>query len=276
MEQTISHKLKVSREYKSEDTIVTVGTGTSRTQIGGEHFALIAGPCTVESREMIFAIGKAVQQAGAAILRGGAFKPRTSPYDFQGTGAEGLAWLSEVKHVFGIPVVSEITASVHLPLFDDIDILQVGSRNMQNYELLKALGRTDKPVLLKRGVSASLTDFLLSAEYIVAGGNPNVILCERGIRTFAKETRNTPDIAAIPLLRSMTHLPVIMDPSHATGLSELVAPIALAAAAAGALGIMTEVHNDPARALCDGRQSITPADFAALAARIFKLRDALK
>ncbi len=275
MDQTISHTLKVSRECKAANTVVSIGSGAGRVQIGGPHFALIAGPCTIESKEMLFDIAAKVKRAGAVILRGGAFKPRTSPYSFQGMGAEGLSWLSEVKHELGIPIVSEITASSQLPLFDDVDMLQVGSRNMQNYELLKALAQTDKPVLLKRGVSATLSDFLLSAEYIVAGGNPNVILCERGIRTFSNETRNTPDIVAIPLLRSMTHLPVIMDPSHATGLSSLVEPIALAATAAGAAGIMTEVHNDPESALCDGKQSITPADFESVAKRIFRLRDAI-
>lgn len=265
-------KLLVSREYRAEDTVITVGEASAAVQIGGDRFVIIAGPCTVESQEMVCRIGEAVKKAGAMVLRGGAFKPRTSPYSFQGKEEEGLQWLLEAKNLTGLPVVSEITSISQLPLFAEVDIIQVGSRNMQNYELLKALGKTDKPVLLKRGVSASLPDFLLSAEYIVAGGNPNVILCERGIRTFERETRNTPDIAAIPLLRQMTHLPVISDPSHATGLSELVAPLALAATAAGANGIMIEVHDHPAAALCDGRQSITPSEFALLTEKISNIR----
>lgn len=275
-EKRHSDNLLVRREYKSEDTVITVGAAASAVQIGGDHFIIIAGPCTVESREMVCRIGEAVKKAGAMILRGGAFKPRTSPYSFQGKEQEGLQWLLEAKELTGLPVVSEITSISQLPLFAEVDIIQVGSRNMQNYELLKALGQTDKPILLKRGVSASLTDFLLSAEYIVSGGNPNVILCERGIRTFAQETRNTPDIAAIPLLRQMTHLPVISDPSHATGLSELVAPLALAATAAGANGIMTEVHDNPAAALCDGRQSITPTEFGRLTDKLFRIRRAMQ
>lgn len=269
-------KLLVSREYKSDDTIITIGTGPSAVKIGGDNFFIIAGPCTIESPEMVCRIGSAVKKAGATALRGGAFKPRTSPYSFQGKEAEGLKWLAEAKKRTGLPVVSEITSVLQLPLFDDVDIIQVGSRNMQNYELLKALGNLDKPILLKRGVSASLTDFLLSAEYIVFGGNPNVILCERGIRTFEKETRNTPDIAAIPLLKQMTHLPVISDPSHSTGLSELVSPLALAATAAGANGIMIEVHDNPEVALCDGRQSITPPEFEILIGKILKTSQAVR
>ncbi|MDD2217263.1 MAG: 3-deoxy-7-phosphoheptulonate synthase [Eubacteriales bacterium] len=275
-ENTNPSNLMVSREYKPKDTVITIGEGTSAVKVGGDNFFIIAGPCTVESPEMVCRIAEAVKHAGATILRGGAFKPRTSPYSFQGNEAEGLKWLAEAKKRTGLPVVSEITSISQLHLFNEIDILQVGSRNMQNYELLKALGKIDKPVLLKRGVSASLTDFLLSAEYIVSGGNPNVILCERGIRTFERETRNTPDIAAIPLLRQMTHLPVISDPSHSTGLSELVSPLALAATAAGAEGIMIEVHDNPKAALCDGRQSITPPEFELLIGKIRKIAETVK
>ena len=237
---------------------------------------LIAGPCSVESEEQIVDIARAVKAAGAHFLRGGAFKPRTSPYDFQGLQAEGLRLLALAKAESGLPIVSEITGVRELDLFEDVDVLQIGSRNMQNYELLKEVGRLGKPVLLKRGMAATLREFLMSAEYILAEGNARVILCERGIRTFDDYTRNTLDLAVIPLLKELSPLPVIADPSHGTGRASLVAPMALAAAAAGADGLMIEVHNDPAHALTDGEQSITPKAFAALAARLQAVREAVE
>lgn len=230
-------------------------------KIGGGNFQIIAGPCSVESREQVCQIAKDVKKSGARLYRGGAFKPRTSPYAFQGMRAEGINLLLEAKKESGLPIVTEVMDLSHLPLFEDVDVIQVGARNMQNFELLKELGHVNKPILLKRGLSSTLKELLMSAEYIMAGGNENIILCERGIRTFETATRNTLDLAAVPLLKTMTHLPIIVDPSHATGISSLVKPMAMAAAAAGADGLMIEVHNDPPHALCDGAQSLTPEEF---------------
>ena len=230
----------------------------------------------MESEAQILEVARSIKASGASLLRGGAFKPRTSPYDFQGMKAEGIELLLEAKKDTGMPIVTEIMNEKHLPLFEDVDVIQVGARNMQNFELLKALGRTDKPVLLKRGLANTLKELLMSAEYIMSEGNENVILCERGIRTFETYTRNTLDLSAVPMLKKLTHLPIVVDPSHATGIAGLVEPMALAAAAAGADGIMIEVHNNPAEALCDGPQSLTPGQFAAVAAKVRKVREALK
>lgn len=256
---------RISEPFKSanikfhpDNTVINV----RNTSIGGKDFAFIAGPCSVESEEQVMEIAKEVKAAGATMLRGGAFKPRTSPYDFQGLKADGIELLLLAKKETGLPIVTEIMNANHLPLFENVDVIQVGARNMQNFELLKELGRTNKPILLKRGLANTLKELLMSAEYIMAGGNENVILCERGIRTFETYTRNTLDISAVPMLRELTHLPIVVDPSHATGVAKLVKPMALAAAAAGADGLMIEVHNDPAHALCDGPQSLTPAAFA--------------
>lgn len=246
-----------NRKFHPQDTIVDV----AGRKIGGGNFQIIAGPCSVESREQVCQIAKDVKAAGAGLYRGGAFKPRTSPYAFQGMRSEGIKLLTEAKKESGLPIVTEVMDISHLPLFEDVDVIQVGARNMQNFELLKELGKLDKPILLKRGLSSTLKEFLMSAEYIMAGGNEKVILCERGIRTFETATRNTLDLASIPLLKEKTHLPIIVDPSHATGIASLVKPMAIAAAAAGADGLMIEVHNDPAHALCDGAQSLTPAQF---------------
>ena len=246
-----------NRKFHEDDTIVDVGG----VKIGGGNFQIIAGPCSVESREQIIAVAKAVKASGATLLRGGAFKPRTSPYAFQGLHAEGIELLKEARRVTGLPIVTEIMDGSHLPLFEDVDVIQVGARNMQNFELLKELGTLKKPILLKRGLASTLQELLMSAEYILAGGNPNVILCERGIRTFETATRNTVDISAVPVLRQLTHLPVIVDPSHGTGSAALVKPMAFAATAADADGLMIEVHNDPQHALCDGAQSLTPEAF---------------
>ncbi len=262
---------QVNRKFHPNDTVVQVGPA----KIGGGHFALIAGPCSVESEEQIVAVAQAVKKAGAAILRGGAFKPRTSPYDFQGMGAEGLALLKTAREVSGLPICSELMHIHHLQLFADVDLIQIGARNMQNFELLKEVGRLNKPVLLKRGLSSTLQELLMSAEYIMQEGNANIILCERGIRTFETYTRNTLDLSAVPALRELSHLPVIVDPSHGTGSARLVPPMALAATAAGADGIMVEVHNDPANALCDGAQALTPEQFAHLASRIHGIREAM-
>ena len=251
---------KANRKFHPEDTVVTVGG----TRIGGGNFAVIAGPCSVESKAQITQVAESVQAAGASLLRGGAFKPRTSPYSFQGMRAEGLELLREARQATGMPIVTEIMNTEHLPLFGDVDLIQVGARNMQNFELLKAVGQSGKPVLLKRGLSATLEELVMSAEYIMAEGNEQVILCERGIRTFENSMRNTLDISAVPMLKKMTHLPVVIDPSHAAGIAWMVEPLAAAAVAAGADGLMVEVHNDPARALCDGAQSLTPAQFSAL------------
>ena len=260
-----------SRKFHPLDTIVDV----SGVKFGGGNFQIIAGPCSVESMEQVCFVAKEVKASGASLLRGGAFKPRTSPYSFQGMREDGITLLLEAKKQTGLPVVTEVMDISHLRFFDDVDVIQVGARNMQNFELLKELGRMSKPVLLKRGLSSTLEEFLMSAEYILAGGNSNVILCERGIRTFETATRNTLDLSAVPLLKSMSHLPVIVDPSHATGLHALVKPMSLAAAAAGADGLMIEVHNDPEHALCDGPQSLTPDNFKDLAQDVMKLRGAL-
>ena len=248
-----------NRKFHPDNTVVKVGD----TSVGGNIFAVMAGPCSVESREQVIEIAKAVKAAGATMLRGGAFKPRTSPYDFQGLKAEGIEYLLEAKKVTGLPIVTEIMNADHLPMFEGVDVIQVGARNMQNSELLKELGRTNKPILLKRGLCATIKEWLMSAEYIMAGGNENIILCERGIRSFDSQyTRNVLDLSAVPVLHELTHLPVVVDPSHATGTSRLVRPMAMAAAACGADGLMIEVHNNPKAALCDGPQSLTPEQFA--------------
>ena len=249
-----------NRKFHPQDTVVDV----NGVKIGGGNFQIIAGPCSVESMEQICSVAESVKDSGAGMLRGGAFKPRTSPYAFQGMRDKGIELLLEAKKMTGLPIVSEIMDLSQLSLFEEVDVIQVGARNMQNFELLKELGKTTKPILLKRGLSSTLQELLMSAEYIMAGGNGRVILCERGIRTFETATRNTLDLSAIPLLKTMTHLPVIVDPSHATGLSKLVKPMAMAATACGADGLIIEVHNDPANALCDGQQSLTPEAFTDL------------
>ena len=261
-----------NRKFHPEDSVIDI----SGVKIGGGNFAIIAGPCSVESETQILEVARSIKASGASLLRGGAFKPRTSPYDFQGMKAEGIELLLEAKKDTGMPIVTEIMNEKHLPLFEEVDVIQVGARNMQNFELLKALGKTNKPVLLKRGLANTLKELLMSAEYIMSEGNENVILCERGIRTFETYTRNTLDLSAVPMLRKLTHLPIVVDPSHATGIAALVEPMALAAAAAGADGLMIEVHNNPAEALCDGPQSLTPKQFAAAAAKVRKVREALK
>jgi len=253
-----------NRKFHPDDLVIDVGGA----KVGGGEFLLIAGPCSVESSGQLLEIAESVKKSGAGMLRGGAFKPRTSPYAFQGLREQGIELLVEAKKATGLPIVSEIMDASQLPLFDDVDVIQVGARNMQNFELLKELGKIGKPVLLKRGLSSTLQELLMSAEYILAGGNENVILCERGIRTFETSTRNTLDLSAVPMLKSLTHLPVIVDPSHATGLSKLVKPMALAAVACGADGLIIEVHNDPAHALCDGPQSLTPKAFDELSRNI--------
>ena len=246
-----------NRKFHEEDSVIPVGN----TQVGGGVFSVIAGPCSIESEEQVCLIAAAVKASGATMLRGGAFKPRTSPYAFQGLRGHGLELLLEAKRLTGLPVVTEIMDLSQLPLFDEVDVIQVGARNMQNFELLKELGHTGKPILIKRGLANTLQELLMSAEYVMAGGNEKVILCERGIRTFETATRNTLDLSAVPMLKKLTHLPVIVDPSHATGISWMVKPMALAATAAGADGLMIEVHNDPKRAMCDGAQSLTPEAF---------------
>ena len=250
---------KANRKFHPDDTVVDVGGH----KIGGGYFAVMSGPCSVESKEQITYVAQRVQAAGASILRGGAFKPRTSPYSFQGLRAEGLELLQEARKVTGQPIVTELMNNEHIPLFVDakVDMIQIGARNMQNFELLKAVGRQKKPVLLKRGLANTLEEFVMSAEYIMAEGNENVILCERGIRTYEKYTRNTLDISAVPVLKRMSHLPVVVDPSHAGGIYWMVEPLAKAAVAAGADGLMIEVHNDPAHALSDGAQSLTYDSF---------------
>lgn len=259
---------RANRMFHREDTVVEVGG----VRLGGGNFQVIAGPCSVESEEQMCGIAREVKAAGAHLLRGGAFKPRTSPYAFQGLKAEGIEYLLEARQLCRMPIVTEIMSASDLDLFRDVDIIQVGARNMQNFSLLRDLGKQSKPVLLKRGLANSLEELLMSAEYIMAGGNPNVILCERGIRTFETSTRNTLDISAVPVLKKMTHLPVIVDPSHASGIAALVEPLALAAVAAGADGLMIEVHNQPQKALCDGAQSLDCAQFAALMKKITALR----
>ncbi len=260
----------VNRKFHPKDTVVSVGD----VKIGGGNFALIAGPCSVESEKQIIEIAKAVKASGANLLRGGAFKPRTSPYDFQGLKGEGLELLKAARQETGLPIVTEIMNLKDLPLFEDIDVLQVGARNMQNFDLLKELGTLKKPILLKRGLANTLKELLMSAEYIMASGNEQVILCERGIRTYSDYLRNTLDLAAVPMLHELSHLPVIVDPSHATGIARMVPPMALAAAACGADGLIIEVHNDPSHALCDGAQSLTPAVFDGLAKKVESVRRA--
>lgn len=259
---------KANRKFHPDDTVITLPGGQ---KIGDGSIALIAGPCSVENKAQICEVAERVEKAGAQFLRGGAFKPRTSPYAFQGLKAEGLELLREARKKTGLPIVTEIMSADHLPLFEDVDVIQVGARNMQNFELLKELGKLDKPILLKRGLSSTIEELLMSAEYIMAGGNEKVILCERGIRTYETFTRNTLDISAVPILKKLSHLPVIVDPSHASGISWLVEPLAMAAVAAGADGLIIEVHNDPARALSDGAQSLTPDQFDQVAKHVFQI-----
>ena len=256
-----------NRKFHPDDTVLDIGTA----KIGGGSFVMIAGPCSVESEEQIVEVAKAVKEAGAHVLRGGAFKPRTSPYDFQGLHEDGLKLLLKAKEATGLPIITEIMNANHIPLFENVDIIQVGARNMQNFELLKELGKLDKPILLKRGLANSLKELLMSAEYIMSEGNDKIILCERGIRTFETYTRNTLDLSAVPLLHELSHLPIIVDPSHATGMARLVEPMAMAAAACGADGVMIEVHNDPIHALCDGAQSLKPEQFAHVAKKLNKI-----
>lgn len=260
-----------SRQTHPEDTVVSVGDA----QIG-KDFCLMAGPCAVESALQMQGVARAVKAAGGLVLRGGAYKPRTSPYAFQGFGAPALELLAQTGREVGLPTVSEITDAAQLPQFKQVDMLQVGARNMQNYELLRALGQQSKPVLLKRAVGATVEELLQSAEYILAGGNPNVVLCERGVRSFSKTSRAALDVSAIPVLKRMTHLPVIVDPSHAAGEAALVPPLALAAVAAGADGLLIEVHDRPAAALSDAAQSLSCTAFAELAEKIKKVREAIK
>ncbi|MDR1837654.1 MAG: 3-deoxy-7-phosphoheptulonate synthase [Treponema sp.] len=253
---------RANRAFHPQDTTLVLKTNNCTAGIGGGAFGVIAGPCSVESREQLISVAAAVKRAGAVFLRGGAFKPRTSPYSFQGMGAAGLDILLEAKKECGLPVVTELMEINQLELFEDVDFIQVGARNMQNFNLLKELGRCRKPVLLKRGMASTMTELLMAAEYIMAGGNDRIVLCERGIRGFDNFTRNILDLAVVPALKKKTHLPVIVDPSHATGLSWMVPAMSKAALAAGADGIMVEVHNDPENALCDGEQSLTPNAFA--------------
>lgn len=257
---------KANRKMHPQDTVIDV----AGKKIGGGHFQVIAGPCSIETQEQMTEVANAVKESGAGLLRGGAFKPRTSPYAFQGLHEDGLELLLAAGRKTGLPVVTEIMNTAHIPLFEDVDVIQVGARNMQNFELLKELGKLDKPILLKRGLANTLEEQIMSAEYIMAGGNEKVILCERGIRTFETSMRNTLDISAIPMLKKMSHLPVIVDPSHAAGLRFMVEPLAMAAIAAGADGLMIEVHNNPEKALCDGPQSLTPVMFDNLMKKVEK------
>ena len=261
-----------NRKFHPENTCIDCGNA----KIGDGHFGIIAGPCSIESEEQIIEVAKAVKEAGADFLRGGAFKPRTSPYDFQGMRADGLKLLIEAKKETGLPIVTEIMSAEHLPLFEDVDVIQVGARNMQNFELLKELGKTKKPILIKRGLANTLKELLMSAEYVMSEGNENIILCERGIRTYETATRNTFDVSAIPMLHELSHLPVIADPSHACGIARLVKPLALSATAAGADGLMIEVHNNPQKALCDGAQSLTPSQFKETAQAVKNVLQAIK
>ena len=262
---------QANRKFHPTDTVVEAGG----VKIGGGNFAMIAGPCSVETLDQIVSVAMSVKKSGAQILRGGAFKPRTSPYAFQGLKNEGLKLLVEAKKASGLPIITEIMNIRALELFEDVDIIQVGARNMQNFDLLQELGKTNKPILLKRGLANTLQELLMSAEYIMSEGNDRVILCERGIRSFETYTRNTLDLSAVPVLHELTHLPVVVDPSHATGKSKLVAPMAAAATAAGADGLMIEVHNDPAKALCDGAQSLTPQQFDAVCKQVKAIREAM-
>ncbi len=262
---------KANRKFHPEDTVVDIGG----VKIGGGNFAVMAGPCSVENEEQIIETAKAVKAAGATLLRGGAYKPRTSPYDFQGLHEEGIKLLLKAREITGLPIVSEIMSPDQLPVFEDVDCLQVGARNMQNFDLLKAIGKTNKPVLLKRGLSATIKEWLMSAEYIMSEGNPNVILCERGIRTYETYTRNTFDVSAISALKELTHLPVVGDPSHATGKVSLIKPMAMAAVVSGADGLEIEVHNCPKKALSDAAQQLTPEQFVGVMKDIEKARSIL-
>ena len=265
---------KANRKFHPDNTVITLPSGQ---KIGDGNLALIAGPCSVETEAQICEVAERVKASGATFLRGGAFKPRTSPYSFQGLQAEGLELLKKAKAKTGLPIVTEIMSIGHIPLFEEegVDIIQVGARNMQNFELLKALGKINKPILLKRGLSNTIEELLMSAEYIMAGGNDQVILCERGIRTYETYTRNTLDISAVPILKKLSHLPVVVDPSHASGIAWLVEPLAMAAVAAGADGLIIEVHNNPAKALSDGAQSLTPDQFDRVAQHVLRTKDAL-
>ena len=263
---------KANRKFHPEDSVVDV----NGVKIGGGNFQVIAGPCSVETPEQICLVAEEVKKAGAGLLRGGAFKPRTSPYSFQGLHGEGIKLLLEAKKQTGLPIVTEIMNYDDIDLFEEVDVIQVGARNMQNFELLKQLGKLNKPILLKRGLAYTIEEWLMSAEYIMAGGNEKVILCERGIRTFETKTRNTLDLSAVPMIKKLSHLPVIIDPSHATGLPWMVEPMTLAAIAAGADGVMIEVHNDPPKALCDGAQSLRPDQFAELMQKVKKLSAFMK
>ena len=262
---------QVNRKFHPLDSIIEVGNA----KIGGGNFALIAGPCSVESEEQIISVARDVKAAGATILRGGAYKPRTSPYAFQGLGTQGLDLLRAAREATGLPICTELMDLRHLDEFHDIDMIQIGARNMQNFDLLKEVGKTDKPILLKRGLSSTIQEWLMSAEYIMSEGNEKIILCERGIRTYETATRNTLDLSCVPILHELSHLPVVVDPSHATGKAKLVTPMAVAAAASGADGLMIEVHNDPAHALCDGAQSLTPEKFAELSKKVGAIREAM-
>ncbi|MBP3809415.1 MAG: 3-deoxy-7-phosphoheptulonate synthase [Clostridiales bacterium] len=262
---------KANRKFHPEDSIVDIGG----VKIGGGNFAVMAGPCSVENEEQIIETAKAVKAAGATLLRGGAYKPRTSPYDFQGLHEEGIRLLIKAREITGLPIVSEIMSPDQIPVFEDVDCLQVGARNMQNFDLLKAIGKTNKPVLLKRGLSATIKEWLMSAEYIMSEGNPNVILCERGIRTYETYTRNTFDVSAISALKELTHLPVVGDPSHATGKVSLIKPMAMAAVVSGADGLEIEVHNCPKKALSDAAQQLTPEQFVGVMKDIEKARSIL-
>ena len=263
---------QANRKFHPEDSVISVGD----VKIGGGNFCMIAGPCSVESKEQMTEVAMAVKESGANVLRGGAFKPRTSPYAFQGLKDEGIKLLLEAKKATGLPIITEIMTPRTLELFEDVDIIQVGARNMQNFDLLQELGRTKKPIMLKRGLCNTLQELLMSAEYIMSEGNENIILCERGIRTYETYTRNTLDLSAVPVLHSLTHLPVIVDPSHATGKASLVPSMALAAAACGADGLMIEVHNNPSCALCDGAQSLTPAQFSEVTQSVHKVLEAIR
>lgn len=263
---------KANRKFHPDDTVITLDNGQ---KIGGGELCIMAGPCSVESEEQIIEVANRVKAAGAQLLRGGAFKPRTSPYSFQGLHDEGLRLLLAAKNATGLPIVTEIMSKEDIPLFENVDIIQVGARNMQNFELLKALGKIDKPILLKRGLANTIEEWLMSAEYIMAGGNERVILCERGIRTFETYTRNNLDISAVPILKKLSHLPIIVDPSHAAGIPWLVEPLAMAAVAAGADGLMIEVHNNPKKALSDGAQSLTPDQFDAVARKVYATKNVL-
>ena len=264
---------KANRKFHPENTTIKINDSVT---IGDGSLHIMAGPCSVENEKQIVEVAKRVQKSGATLLRGGAFKPRTSPYAFQGLKAEGLDLLKTARKQTGLPIVTEIMRVSHIDMFENVDVIQVGARNMQNFELLKELGKTDKPILLKRGLSATIEEWLMSAEYIMAGGNDKVMLCERGIRTYETFTRNTLDISAIPVIKKLSHLPVIVDPSHAAGKSWLVEPLAMAAVAAGADGLIIEVHNDPPHALSDGAQSLTPDQFDAVAKKLFSLKKALQ